>query len=383
VLLWVILASLTAIVLFVLLRPLAGSGGSEPGRDAFNATVYRDQLDEIEADRARGLIGEAEAEAARLEVARRLLAADEMVRGKSDEAKGGALARTALIGVALALPLAALSLYLLYGSPRLPDQPLTARLTDPAQEKNVGALVARVEARLRAHPEEGEGWDAIAPVYMAGRRYADAADAYGHAIRLLGPSAERLSGYGQALVLEKGGLVSEEARRALEQALARDVTLVEPRILLAIAKEQDGDYEAAIEDWRGLMDREGTDERWRAMVQTRIADAEGHLSGKPPAADATPPVVSGPSAADVAAAQTMSPAERQTMVEGMVQRLAARLDAQGDDLAGWLRLVRAYTVLGRDDEAREALARAKSQFAGNTQAIEQLDALAAELGLKS
>jgi cytochrome c-type biogenesis protein CcmH len=71
------------------------------------------------------------------------------------------------------------------------------------------------------------------------------------------------------------------------------------------------------------------------------------------------------------------------MVEGMVQRLAARLDAQGDDLTGWLRLIRAYTVLGRDDEAREALARAKGQFAGNTQAIEQLDALAAELGLKS
>lgn len=383
-LLWVILASLTAIVLFVLLRPLAGSGGSEPGRDAFNATVYRDQLEEIEADRARGLIGEAEAEAARLEVARRLLAADEKAPDKSGEVKSGAPARIALIGVALAVPLAVLSFYLLYGSPRLPDQPLTARLTDPAEEKNVGALVARVEARLRAHPEEGEGWDAIAPVYMAGRRYADAANAYGQAIRLLGPSAERLSGYGQALVLEKGGLVSEEARRALEQALARDETLVEPRILLAIAKEQDGDYEAAIEDWRGLMNREGADERWRAMVQTRIADAEAHLSGAPPpAADATPPVVSGPSAADVAAAQTMSPAERQTMVEGMVQRLAARLDAQGDDLAGWLRLVRAYTVLGRDDEAREALARAKGQFAGNTQAIEQLDALAAELGLKS
>lgn len=382
-LLWVILASLTAIVLFVLLRPLAGSGGSEPARDAFNATVYRDQLDEIEADRARGLIGESEAEAARLEVARRLLAADEKARGKSGETKGGALAHTALIGVALALPLAVLSLYLLYGSPRLPDQPLAARLIDPAQEKSVGALVARVEARLRAHPEEGEGWDAIAPVYMAGRRYADAADAYGQAIRLLGPSAQRLSGYGQALVLDKGGLVSEEARRALEQALASDETLVEPRILLAIAKEQDGDYEAAIEDWRGLMNREGADERWRTMVQTRIADAEARLSGKPPGSDAAPPVMSGPSAADVAAAQSMSPAERQTMVEGMVQRLAARLDAQGDDLAGWLRLVRAYTVLGRDDEAREALARAKSQFAGNTQAIEQLDALAAELGLKS
>ncbi|MCK5550734.1 MAG: hypothetical protein KAI41_09390 [Hyphomicrobiaceae bacterium] len=67
----------------------------------------------------------------------------------------------------------------------------------------------------------------------------------------------------------------------------------------------------------------------------------------------------------------------------MVQRLATRLEQNGDDLPGWLRLVRAHTVLGRKDKAEKALARAKSQFAGNTQAIEQLDALAAELGLKS
>jgi len=384
VLLWVVLAGLTAIVLFFLLRPLAGPGGSESPREAFNATVYRDQLDEIEADRARGLIGEAEAEAARLEIARRLLASDEQARERTGEAKTGGPARTALFGVALALPLAVLALYLLYGSPRLPDQPLAARLTDPAAEKNIGVLVARVEARLRAHPEEGEGWDVIAPVYMSGQRFADAADAYRQAIRLLGPSAPRLSGYGQALVLEKGGLVSEEARAALEQALSLDAALLEPRILLAVGKEQDGNYEAALEDWRGLLTQRGADERWRAMVQKRIEEAEAHLSGETTAPEA--PAVAGepgPSAADVAAAQNMTAADRQAMVEGMVQRLAARLDKQGDDLAGWLRLVRAYTVLGRSGEAREALARAKGQFAGNTQAIEQLDALAAELGLKS
>ena len=383
-LLWVVLAGLTAIVLFFLLRPLAGPGGSESPREAFNATVYRDQLDEIEADRARGLIGEAEAEAARLEIARRLLASDEQARERTGEAKTGGPARTALFGVALALPLAVLALYLLYGSPRLPDQPLAARLTDPAAEKNIGVLVARVEARLRAHPEEGEGWDVIAPVYMSGQRFADAADAYRQAIRLLGPSAPRLSGYGQALVLEKGGLVSEEARAALEQALSLDAALLEPRILLAVGKEQDGNYEAALEDWRGLLTQRGADERWRAMVQKRIEEAEAHLSGEKATPEA--PAVAGepgPSAADVAAAQNMTAADRQAMVEGMVQRLAARLDKQGDDLAGWLRLVRAYTVLGRSGEAREALARAKGQFAGNTQAIEQLDALAAELGLKS
>ncbi len=384
-LLWVIFAGLTAIVLFFLLRPLASGAGSSPAREAYNATVYRDQLDEIESDRARGLIGDAEAESARIEVARRLLAADAEASASKTAENGRGATRVALFTVALALPLAAVGLYLLYGSPRLPDQPLAARLQDPASETNLAALVARVEARLRAHPEEGEGWDVIAPVYMSARRYGDAADAYGQAIRLLGPSAKRLSGYGQSLVLEKGGLVSEDARRSLERALALDATLVEPRILLAIAKEQDGDYAAAIEDWRGLLDRQGADERWRAMVETRIANAQAHLSGTPPPEPETAPQIAapGPSAADVAAAENMSPTERQAMVEGMVQQLAARLEQQGDDLAGWLRLVRAYTVLDRKDEAMKALTRAKSQFSGNTQAIEQLDALAAELGLAS
>lgn len=71
------------------------------------------------------------------------------------------------------------------------------------------------------------------------------------------------------------------------------------------------------------------------------------------------------------------------MIETMVQRLADRLAQNSDDLPGWLKLVRAYSVLDRKDEAVKALERAKTQFSGSTQALEQLDALAAELGLKS
>lgn len=382
-LLWVILAALTAVVLSFLLYPLLGERGRADGRDAFNAAVYRDQLDEIEADRARGLIAEAEAEAARLEVARRLLAADQKTEAAAKAQSRGAFSRAAFAVVAAGLPLAALGLYLAYGSPSLPDQPLAARLTDPAKEKDVGVLVARVEARLRAHPDEGQGWDAIAPIYLGGRRYEDAAEAYRQAIRLLGPSAQRLSGLGQALVLEQQGLVTEPARLALEQALKEDGSLVEPRILLAVAKEQDGNFGAALADWRGLLDSKKDDERWRAMVEARIANAEARLSGKPPAAQTPRAPMAGPNAADVAAAQQMTPGERQAMIDGMVKKLAARLEADGDDLPGWLRLVRAYTVLGRSGEAKAALARAKDQFAGNAQAIEQLDTLAAELGLKS
>jgi cytochrome c-type biogenesis protein CcmH len=390
VLLWVVLACLTAIVLIVLLRPLAGAGTADRAPEAFAAAVYRDQLNEIEADRARGLIGEEEAEAARVEIARRLLAADSKAVA-SDRAKSdGARAKAAMIAIGAALPLLALGLYLTYGSPRLPDQPLAARLQDPASDRNLEALVARVEARLREHPEEGEGWEVIAPVYMGWRRYGDAAQAYAQAIRLLGPSAKRLSGQGQAFVLANNGVVTEDARNALERALDLDPTLIEPRILLAIAKEQDGQFQAAIEDWRALLSKADAKAPWRELVEKRIAAAEARLAGKPVPETETPappqveaPGQGGPSASDIAAAQDMNPAERQAMVERMVQGLAARLDQDGGDLPGWLKLVRAYSVLDRKDEAQRALQRAKSQFSGNAQAIEQLDRLAAELGLKS
>ena len=389
-LLWVVLACLTAIVLLVLLRPLAGAGTVERAPEAFDAAVYRDQLSEIEGDRARDLIGEEEAEAARVEIARRLLAADTKANASERAKTSGARARAAMIGVGAALPLLALGLYLTYGSPRLPDQPLAARLEDPASDRNLEALVARVEARLRERPEEGEGWEVIAPVYMGWRRYGDAAQAYAQAIRLLGPSAKRLSGQGQAMVLGNDGVVTEDARRALEAALALDAALIEPRILLSIAKEQDGQFQAAIEDWRALLGKAEGDAPWRGMVEKRIAAAEAHLAGKPlPEAETPAPPQTGaqsqigPSALDIAAAQDMSPAERQAMVERMVQGLAARLDQDGSDLPGWLKLVKAYSVLDRKDDALKALQRAKSQFSGNTQAIEQLDQLAAELGLKS
>jgi cytochrome c-type biogenesis protein CcmH len=290
------------------------------------------------------------------------------------------------VALAVLLPLAALSLYLIYGSPRLPDQPLIARLQDPASNKNLEVLVARVEARLREHPEEGEGWEVIAPVYMGWRRYADAAEAYRQSIRLLGESPKRLASYGQALVLANNGVVTEDARKALERALVLDPKLIEPRLVLIIAKEQDGQLAAAIEDWRAMLASAPADAPWRKLAEQRLAEDEAKLAGKrvPAGAGAAPGTApQGPSPDDVAAAQTMSPADRQAMIESMVQGLADRLDQKGDDLAGWLKLVRAYTVLDRKDDALKALEKAKTQFSGNAAALQQLDALAAELGLKS
>ena len=382
--LWAIFAALTAGVLFILLRPLLRGGESEDVRAAFDSAVYRDQLQEIDSDRARGLISDHDAEAARTEIARRLLAADAETRA-AGERRRATPTRALAAGLAAILPLFALSLYLHYGSPRLPDQPLLARLQAPESNRNLEALVARVEARLRQHPDEGEGWDVIAPVYLSFGRFADAADAFDKAIRLLGESPKRLSGQGRALVFAQGGVVSEEARKALERALALAPDLVEARLLLILAKEQDGKLAEAAKDWRALLETAPREAPWREVAEKRLADVEAKLAGKPVASDAPPSrsTPDAPSESDMAAAARMSPAERQAMIERMVDGLATRLAQEGGDLPGWLKLVRAYAVLDRKEDAVKALEQARSQFSGNAPALRELDALAAELGLKS
>ena len=173
-------------------------------------------------------------------------------------------------------------------------------------------------------------------------------------------------------MLANNGVVTEDARKALERALVLDPKLIEPRLVLIIAKEQDGQLAAAIEDWRAMLASAPADAPWRKLVEQRLAEDEAKLAGKAVAAEAerwSGRGAQGPSPDDVAAAQTMSPADRQTMIESMVQGLANRLDQKGDDLAGWLKLVRAYTVLDRKDDALKALEKAKTQFSGNEDAL--------------
>ena len=203
---------------------------------------------------ARGLIGEAEAESARIEIARRLLATDKTPRASGGAQGGGGVSRAALIGVSALLPLLALGFYLSYGSPGLPDQPLAVRLNDPANEQNIAALVTRVEARLREHPEDGEGWDVIAPVYLGWRRYGDAANAYEQAIRLLGESPARLSGFGQALVLGVEWMYHLHASGAVARSAPEDLKLAATWADAYLKTE--GPQSALVKQWMQALERE-------------------------------------------------------------------------------------------------------------------------------
>ena len=125
---------------------------------------------------------------------------------------------------------------------------------------------------MREHPEDGEGWDVIAPVYYKLGRFRDAANAYAHAARLKGETVRRLAGLAESAVFAADGIVTEEARAAYEKILKLEPGRVEPRFWLALAKEQDGKLADALADYKALLAEAPPDAPWRAAVEGRIAE---------------------------------------------------------------------------------------------------------------
>src|SRR5205807_6701220 len=239
--LWFLFALMTAAAIFAVLWPL-GRGTRGQQRTGSDLAVYRDQLDEIARDRATGLIGEAEAEAARVEVSRRLIAAaDALALGAPVSVSGGKLRRRAAALMALlALPALAAALYLKLGSPELPGQPLAARATTPLQDRTLDTLVAQVEEHLTKNPDDGRGWEVVAPVYMRLGRFEDAVKARRNALRLNGGSAVREADLGESLTAQANGVVTDDAKAAFERALEHDAKSLKARFFLAVAAHQDG-----------------------------------------------------------------------------------------------------------------------------------------------
>ena len=262
----------------------------------------------------------------------------------------------------------------MYGNPTLPGLPLKDRLAAAPERATAADLVAKVEARLREAPDDGQGWEVIGPVYVAQGRFAEAVDAFSNAMRLLGETPRRLEGLAMADIRASNGLVSEKARKAFQRALELDPARVEPRLWLALAKEQDGKIEDAVADYKALIAQAPPDAPWRKAVSDRLANLSAGKDAVQPAPQ-TPPKPQ-PGVADL-------PAEQREMVDRMVSGLAARLKENGNDLEGWLNLMRSLKVLGRESEATAALADAKKQFAQDGKAIEQIDGLAKSLGLGS
>jgi cytochrome c-type biogenesis protein CcmH len=332
--------------------------------------VYRDQLAEISRDRATGAIGEAEAETARVEVSRHLIAAADDAAGKDvhcDISPPGRR-RLAQVLVLVGLPIGALGLYFAVGSPSLPGAPFAARIAAAHSTASLPDLLAQVEARLQQHPEDGRGWEVVAPVYMRIGRYADAANAMRNAMRLLGPTAERKARLGEALVAATNGIVTAEAKAAFDEALRLDASDVVGRFYEGLAAEQDGQREEAARQWRALLADAPPQASWVGSVQRALAGIESSpMAGMRDGGGATP---------------AGSQETQEQKIRGMVDRLAARLAQDGSDLEGWLRLIRSYQVLGEPQRLQGSVADARRALAKDADKLQRLEEGVKKLGIE-
>lgn len=371
---WIISALLTVIVAVVLLLPLLKGAASEPDDDdAGEAAVYRDQLRELERDKGLGLISVEDADYARAEIARRLLSVS-TDKGETGDRKGVRASRHPLAQgfIILCLPVIGLGLYLMTGSPGMPAAPLAERLENPGN--NLELLVAKAERHLAENPNDGAGWDVLAPIYFKSQRIGDAELAYRNAIRFLGTSPARMSGLGEVLVAGSGGIVTEDARSAFEEALRLDGNNPRAEFYLALVLEQAGKRAEAKAAFEKLLAASPKEAPWVPLVTQHIA-ANG---GEAPAAPAAP---GNPSEADVAAAQDMSAGDRTAMIRGMVDSLDARLKDDPKNFEGWMRLVRSYAMLKEPERAVGALKDGLAAFPADGEEGKQLIAMARELGL--
>lgn len=371
-LLWIVFSVMAGLAVLAIIVPLARKHGVTAMRAECDIAVYRDQLTTIDEEVARGIIGASEAVAARTEISRRLLAASER-GGEEAQERLGSASRYFPVALGLAIGFVAVSTagYLSVGSPELQGQPLAERRALPVDQQDPQLLLAKVEAYLRANPDDGKGWDLLAPVYLKLDRFEDAARAYENALRLLGDDAERLAGLGQALTHAAEGTVTPTARDAFERALALNPGLVHARFYLALAFEQEGALKKAAETWHMLLAAAPADAPWRPVVEEHLAAINVRSGGDAPAVNVQ-------AESD---AQPGSQVQTNETIEKMVARLADRLKRDDSDPNSWVMLMRSYTVLGRDAEAQETLARARERFANDRAALEAIEAAAGALRL--
>jgi cytochrome c-type biogenesis protein CcmH len=363
-LLWIIAALLTAIVTIIIISPLGRL--QSVVHEADDVSVYKDQLLEIEHDKKQGLLEEDQADAARTEVARRLLAAAQRPKPQN-ETKSHRIVWAKAISILL-LPLLTVGLYILLGNPALSDFPLKQRQNKAIESNDISMLVKRVEEHLSNNPQDGKGWDIIAPVYVQLDRLDQAVEAYQNAIRILGSTAERQSNMGEVLVTKNDGRINDDALDAFKKAAELDKNAIKPRFFIAKAYEQDGEIDRARQVWQELIDKAPTDASWLSSAKSELAMLDKKN---------TPvPVGQMPTREDVENASRLNPEEREAMIESMVAKLAERLKQQPEDKDGWLRLIKSYKVLGRDEEAGKAYTTALQLFADNKEMIDRLDKLA-------
>ncbi|MCV2868334.1 c-type cytochrome biogenesis protein CcmI [Defluviimonas sp. WL0002] len=395
---WIIAAALAAFVVATLWRASLG-GEVSLGSAQHDISVYRDQLAEVERDLTRGVIGAEDAERLRIEISRRILAADRARAEVSDSARGPRLAVPVVAGLIL---LGATALYLRLGTPEMPDMPMSDRVAAaaelkaarPTQEQaeaavpdqliepdpEFAALMEKLRLSTQEHPDLAEGFRLLATYEARLGNFGNAARAKSRFIALLPEADVRADDYAELadlLIRAAGGIVTADAEAAIGATLARDPANGTARFYAGLMEFQTGRPDHAFTIWRSLLETGPQNAPWIPYLRENIVTvaAMAGVDYAPPAA------LSGPSSADMAAAAEMSAEDRSAMIRTMVEGLETRLSSDGGTPAEWARLIGALGVLGEPERAQAAYEAARTANADDPAAMAEIDAAAERAGI--
>ena len=350
--LWIFFALLTLILVLLLLGPILRPSTTPDIPETPDLDVYRDQLAELTREQELGRIGPKEAEAARAEISRRILAV--AIEKTPEQVKKPMSIKGIVIATLILTPLSAIAIYAYEGRPDLPGLPQAERLANAENNNDFDALVYKVQLHLQRHPEDQKGWQVLIRALTDLQRYDQAAQAWRSYIKVAPATADNLASFGEALVLANNGLVNPEAENIFAEARKIDPNHPMSRFFAGLALRQRGEVDQAIEIWQGLLADAPADAPWRQAVANSIENAK--------------------SAPNMPANNAMMNAQGvdANMIRGMVDGLAARLAEDGNDLEGWLRLARSRQVLGEMDKARAALDQAEMNFKDDQAAMARI-----------
>ncbi|WP_299285690.1 c-type cytochrome biogenesis protein CcmI [uncultured Tateyamaria sp.] len=401
---WIITAVLTVLVVASLARAILRGVEAERPPAAYDLDVYRDQLKEVERDLSRGVVSAEDAERARTEVSRRILAADAAMQAHADAPRrsGGGI----LIGVLAAGVIAsAYAIYLQLGAPGYGDLALADRIenaelarnqrpdqttaeaglpdTPPVDvEPDFVALVERLRTAVATRPDDIQGIELLSQSEARLGNFAAAHAAKAQAIAAKGDeaTAQDFSEYADLLILAAGGYVSPEAEQILERTLAMDPADGPARYYFGVMMSQTGRPDTALRVWDQLLREGPPDAPWIAPISAQIDE----MAARAGVNYARPTIGTGrgPSAADIEAAGDMSPAERLEMIQGMVSGLSDRLATQGGPVEDWAQLISALGVVGQMDQAAAIFANAQEVFGDDPTAMDTLNRAADRVGLQ-
>ena len=369
---WIISLLMCAAGIMLVLWPL-GRRVTDQSADRDGLDLYRAQLTDVEA-RIAAKQGNAETlKEERTEIARRILKADRASSGDAGRSSSVRVSRTiASIITIVAVPALTFTLYAMQGSPDVSDKPLALVQSQTLANQSVDQLVKRAEDHLANNPDDPKGWQVLARVYERMNRPSDRARALRNLIRLTGAKPDLLADLGEAIAVSDQNVISERSKGLFQQALQKDPLHRKARFYFALSLEQEGKFEEAKSIWTELAKLNPENAEWQKMIKSRIQIAVKNGASEP---------VRGPTKADVKAASNMSADERKTMIEGMVENLAARLEDEPQDFAGWQRLINAYAVLKQPDKAIESLKKAELYFSAKPEVLAKLAALRQQLSL--